>query len=63
MNILLNLKEMVITNITNYNTYNSKIILTNQYNNNNNSLVSSSLNKKYIKPPIFKKSKIQMRFF
>lgn len=58
---MLNLKEMVITNITNYNTYNSKIILTNQYNSS--SLVSSSLNKKYIKPPIFKKSKIQMRFF
>ncbi len=61
MNILLNLKEMELTNITNYNTYNSKIILTKQYNSS--SLVSSSLNKKCVKPPIFKKSKIQMRFF
>lgn len=58
MNILLNLKEMVITNITNYNTYNSKIILTKQHNNNK-SFVSSQPNKTTFK----KNNKIQMRFF
>ena len=56
MDILLNLKEMELTKIENYNTYNSKIILPKL---TNNSLVSSQPNKNSRK----KQNKIQMRFF